>query len=106
MTTDTTIGCPDQLIDPSLKGKDWCIRNLKYIYADYAQKGGVSYALFLLKQKMADNRSYSQGIQSSLRYKKLMGCDDQGQSYMNINWEVPKIWSKYRDIVHSLLEKY
>lgn len=105
MNTDLS-SVPDQLIDPRDKDEKWCKLNLEYIYSSYNTATGSNYPLYQLKLRMIENKAYSQGMQSTGKYKKLMGCDDTGESYLNIMWEVPKIWSKYRDLAHSLLEKF
>lgn len=101
--TGTPYAYPDHNIDPSEKGKQWCMDYAKaamydwnYIYPKtiFYNNGGA-YEL---------NRLYAIGQQPVNQYKTWLGVDKEtNDSWLNISWEVRPIVSKYRDIAIARL---
>lgn len=94
---------PDHNVDPSKKGRDWCMQYAKAAYYDWQfvyPKGifsgnGGDYAKF---------RMYGLGKQPISQYKKWLGLDETtNNTWLSIDWSVRSIVSAYRDKAISRL---
>jgi hypothetical protein len=94
---------PDHDIDPSKKGRDWCMQYAKAAYYDWQfvyPKGifsgnGGDYSKF---------RLYSLGKQPLSQYKKWLGVDETtNNTWLSIDWTIRPIVSAYRDKAISRL---
>lgn len=96
---------PNNDIDPSKKGKEWCMQYARAAYYDWQfvyPKGifsgnGGDYAKF---------RLYALGKQPISQYKKHMGVDETtNNTHLIVDWTVRAIISGYRDKAISRLMK-
>lgn len=94
---------PDHNIDPSKKGREWCMQYARAAYYDWQfvyPKGifsgnGGDYSKF---------RLYALGKQPNSQYKKWLGVDDTtNNTWLSIDWTIRAIVSGYRDKAISRL---
>jgi len=94
---------PDHNIDPSKKGREWCMEYAKAAYYDWQfvyPKGifsgnGGDYSKF---------RLYALGKQPNSQYKKWLGVDETtNNTWLSLDWSIRAIVSGYRDKAISRL---
>ena len=94
---------PDHNIDPSKKGREWCMEYAKAAYYDWQfvyPKGifsgnGGDYSKFKL---------YALGKQPNSQYKKWLGVDETtNNTWLSLDWSIRAIVSGYRDKAISRL---
>jgi hypothetical protein len=94
---------PDHGIDPSKKGREWCMEYAKAAYYDWQfvyPKGifsgnGGDYSKFKL---------YALGKQPNSQYKKWLGVDETtNNTWLSLDWSIRSIVSTYRDKAISRL---
>ena len=97
---------PSHDIDPAEKNSDWCMRYLRAIYKD-ATTRQFAKIFFAARDDYKKFDDYALGNQSVLPYRKwLTGSETPDKTWLNINWEIPTIGPKYRNIViNKLLER-
>jgi len=94
---------PDHNIDPSKKGREWCMDYARAAYYDWQfvyPKGifsgnGGDYSKF---------RMYALGKQPNSQYKKWLGVDETtNNTWLSIDWSIRAVVSSYRDKAISRL---
>lgn len=94
---------PDHNIDPSKKGREWCMDYARAAYYDWSfvyPKGifsgnGGDYSRF---------RLYALGKQPNSQYKKWLGVDETtNNTWLSLDWSIRSIISPYRDKAISRL---
>jgi len=94
---------PDHNIDPSKKGREWCMDYARAAYYDWQfvyPKGifsgnGGDYSKF---------RLYALGKQPNSQYKKWLGVDETtNNTWLSLDWSIRSIVSGYRDKAISRL---
>lgn len=98
-TVETTNNFPAHDIPADEKDGSWCKQFLSAMYreATVRQPAKIFYAA---RQEWDMLREYALAQQSVLPYRKwLTGSDSQDKSWVNINWEIPSIGMKYRNIM-------
>jgi len=95
---------PNHNIDPSQKGKDWCLSYAKASWSDYSSHGTQSFNNN--RGTYPKIKDYAQGNQSVNKYKQLMNVDEAGnESWIAIDWSVLPIVPKFRRIALGKLSK-
>ena len=96
---------PADSIDPKLKNQDYCKRYAEAIYNNWIHV--VPKTLFShAADKYERIKSYALGYQTIANYQKGMGIDKQDDSsYLNIDWSIRPIVSKFRRIALGKLQK-
>ena len=96
---------PADSIDPKLKNQDYCKRYAEAIYNNWIHV--VPKTLFShAADKYERIKSYALGYQTIANYQKGMGIDTQDDSsYLNIDWSIRPIVSKFRRIALGKLQK-
>ena len=92
--SSTLAGFPSDFTHPyTKKSKEYI---LQYAKAIYAQKTQTTWDEQL--ERIIVNRKYAEGLQSVSKYKNLMGIEEGDTSYLNIDWSVVPITSKFVDL--------
>ena len=95
---------PNHNIDPSQKGKDWCLSYAKASWSDYSSHGTQSFNNN--RGTYPKIKDYAQGNQSVNKYKQLMNVDEaDNESWIAIDWSVLPIVPKFRRIALGKLSK-
>lgn len=90
---------PSHDIPTDEKDAAWC---KKYLLAMYAEANARQHTnmFFSARDKWKEYREYGLSQQSVLPYRKwLTGSDPGDKTWVNINWQIPAIGSKYRNIL-------
>lgn len=97
---------PSHDIDPAEKGAEWCCQYLRAMYRD-ATTRQFAKIFFAARDDYKKYNDYALGNQSVLPYRKwLTGSESSDPTWLRINWEIPTIGPKYRNIViNKLLER-
>lgn len=92
---------PRNNINPADKGKEWCMNYLKAAWNDWCYT--IPRTIFNNSaDKYEELRLYAIGKQPINKYKKLLGVDEQtNNTWLNIDWSVRPIVSKFMDIALS-----
>lgn len=105
-TNATSYNFPSHDTDPADKGSLWC---MKYLRAMYTEATTRQYAkiFFAARDDYRKFKEYGLSKQSVLPYRKwLTGSESSDKTWVNINWAIPPIASKYRNIlVNKLVER-
>lgn len=105
METDKNIfEFPDPLIDPNDKGKDFIGQYGRAMYHTFRRSG---YRMFYNNRtKYREEILYAQGNQSVDQYKQRLDCwEDKDDSYLNLDWQILNLCSKFVNIVQGKLNK-
>ena len=96
---------PDDDIDPKKKGEDYCKRYSEAIYNNWMHI--VPKTMFAhAADKYERIKTYVLGQQNISKYKKGMGVDEADEtSWLNIDWSIRPIVSKFRRIALGKLQK-
>ena len=95
---------PNHNLDPSQKGKDWCLSYAKASWFDYTNHGTQSFNNN--RGSYAKIKDYAQGDQSVNKYKQLLNVDESdNESWFAIDWTVLPIVPKFRRIALGKLNK-
>ena len=95
---------PNHNIDPSEKGKDWCLSYAKAAWSDYTNHGTQSF--HNNRGTYPKIKDYAQGNQSINKYKQLLNVDESdNESWFAIDWTVLPIVPKFRRIALGKLSK-
>ena len=96
---------PDDDIDPKKKGEDYCKRYSEAIYNNWLHI--VPKTMFAhAADKYERIKTYVLGQQNISKYKKGMGVDEADEtSWLNIDWSIRPIVSKFRRIALGKLQK-
>lgn len=97
---------PEHDINPSEKGKQWTLKFLRAIYADYLNDNtSIGYSK---TEEMKRLRMYGAGEQSNEPYKNyLLGKKDRSgnrKGYAHINWDIFSPWPKFINVVVGMFE--
>lgn len=98
-TLDTTYTFPSDFIDPADKDAKW---HLEWLRAMYTEATTRQYAKIFAAARDDYKRfkDYALSMQSSLPYRKwLTGAESLDKTWTNINWAIPTIATKYRNIL-------
>lgn len=100
---ETTNTYPRNNIDPKDKNIEWGKQYAKAVWHDW--NFSIPRTVFFnAADKYEELRLYAMGKQPIQKYKKLMGVDEQtNNTWLNIDWSVRPIITKYRDIAISRL---
>lgn len=90
----TLQGFPSEFVHPNAKKSESYI--LQYGKAIYSQKTQTTWDEAM--QRIIINRKYAEGLQSVTKYKNLMGIEEGDTSYLNIDWSVVPITSKFVEL--------
>lgn len=107
VTTNTTsYNFPSHDVDPAEKGSAWCMQYLRAMYTE-ATTRQYAKIFFAARDDYKKFKEYGLSKQSVLPYRKwLTGSEASDKSWVNINWSIPPIASKYRNIlVNKLMER-
>lgn len=96
---------PSDDIDPKLKGEDYCRRYAEAIYNDWMKV--VPKTMFAHNaDKYEQIKSYVLGYQDISKYKKGLGVDESADSsWLNVDWSIRPILSKFRRIALGKMQK-
>ena len=95
---------PNHNLDPSQKGKSWCLSYAKAAWSDYTNHGTQSFNNN--RGSYPKIKDYAQGNQSVNKYKQLMNVDENdNESWIAIDWSVLPIVPKFRRIALGKLNK-
>ena len=88
---------PSPFVDPMIKqSKEYISEYIKQMYSDFVTSNSNLYSM--QKNKFVKNRNYSNGSQSSGKYKDLLQTEGDA-SYLNMDWTVVSIIPKFVDVV-------
>jgi len=111
MATETAVvqtayNFPSHDLPADEKGADWCMQYLRAMYTE-ATTRQYAKIFFAARDQYKELREYALSKQSVLPFRKwLTGSDSQDKTWVNINWSIPTIGSKYRNIlVNKLLSR-
>jgi hypothetical protein len=94
---------PDASIDPRKKGLEWLIKYANAAF--YDRKGYQPLSInqaTIGNQKMSEIRLYSLGKQPINKYRKILtGTEQEDNTWLNLDWSVANILSKFREIAIS-----
>ena len=95
---------PSHLIDPRSKDKKWVLQYLKAAWGEYKSFGWNS--LYGARLKYGKIKNYVQGKQPIDKYKESMNISSSDNtSYLNIDWSIVPILSKFRTTAISRVNK-
>lgn len=95
---------PNHNIDPSQKGKDWCLSYAKASWFDYKNHGTQSF--HNNRGTYSKIKDYAQGNQSVDKYKQLLNVDEaENESWLAIDYTILPIVPKFRRIALGKLNK-
>lgn len=95
---------PNPLIDPKDKGKEFIMQYGKAMYHTFKRSGFKMF--YNNRTKYREEILYAQGNQSVDQYKQRLDCwEDQDQSYLNLDWQILNLCSKFVNIVQGKLNK-
>ena len=87
-------GFPSDFINPKVKeSKQYGLQYFKAMYSTWINRYGGEKKV----DRYINNRKYAEGLQSTSKYKDLLGLSDT--SYMNLNFSVVPIIPKYVDLL-------
>lgn len=92
--SSTLQGFPSEFVHPNTKKSVEYI--LQYAKAIYSQKTQTTWDEAM--ERIIINRKYAEGLQSVTKYKNLMGIEEGDTSYLNIDWSVVPITSKFVEL--------
>jgi arginine repressor len=97
---------PEHDINPAEKGKEWTLKFLRAIYADYLSDGtSLGYSKI---EEMKRFRLYGAGEQSNEQYKDYIlgqkNKDGKRKGYAHINWDIFSPWPKFINVVVGMFE--
>jgi hypothetical protein len=96
---------PDPNVDPQKKDSAYRLKYLKAMYSNFELSGLKMF--FNDKVNAAKLIQYATGTQDTGQYKKRFDCWDDGQdTFVNIDWQVVHLVSKYLNIMIDKLMKY
>ena len=90
----TLQGFPSEFTHPDTKKSKEYI--MDYGKAIYSQKTQTTWDEAM--ERIIISRKYAEGLQSISKYKNLMGIEEGDTSYLNIDWSVVPITSKFVDL--------
>lgn len=95
---------PDPNIDPKLKGKQYIMNYGMAMYHSFRNSG---YNIFYnSRREYRDLMAYAMGNQSINQYKERLDVwKDQDKSWMNLDWQILNLCSKFVNVVHGKLNK-
>jgi hypothetical protein len=104
MATETVVvpsssNFPSHDVPTDEKGSEWC---MKFLRAMYTESINRQYAkmFFAARDDYQQWKEYALSKQSVMPYRKwLTGSDPNDKTWVNINWKIPTIGSKYRNIL-------
>lgn len=104
MATDATIyGYPPAECDPRRKDLKWLVAYARAAYFD--KSGWMPLSLnstTIGNQKMSEIRLYALGKQPINKYRKILnGTEQEDNTWLNLDWSVANILSKFREIAIS-----
>lgn len=96
---------PADNIDPKQKGEDYCKKYAEAIYNNWIHV--VPKTIFAHAALRYERiKSYALGYQDTAKYMKGMGVDkEDDSSYLNIDWSIRPVVSKFRRIALGKLQK-
>lgn len=93
---------PGETGDPKEKSTDKY--GLKYVKAMYSDcRSGPSSFYYNYRYQMIENRNYSVAKQDITQYNRMVGDDDEEESYLNIDWRIVSFIPKVIDSTLGLL---
>ena len=91
--------------EPSLpsgqRPKSYYLQYCQGFYHDFQRNGPPIF--FNRREEYEENRLYSLGMQDVNLYKRQVGVEENGPSYVQLDWTVLPIWPKFRDIIQARL---
>lgn len=95
---------PSPLIDPKDKGEDFIMQYGKAMYHTFKRSGFKMF--YNNRPGYREEILFAQGNQSVDQYKQRLDCwEDQDQSYLNLDWQILNLCSKFVNIVQGKLNK-
>ena len=97
-------GYPSHLIPNSEKNRDWI---LAYVKAAYKEFNGMNGKIFYgARYTYATIRDYAMGTQSISKYKRMLDVSEsENDSWLNIDWSVLPVVSRFRRLALAKLSK-
>lgn len=95
---------PSHLIPNEEKNSSWILR---YVKAAYKEFGGQNGKIFYSNRyNYATARDYAMGTQSISKYKKMLDVNDSADdSWLNIDWSILPVVSRFRRLALAKLAK-
>jgi len=94
---------PSHLIDPRDKNARWILDYAKAAWYDSSQHSGIFYHK---SWKYREIKDYALGNQSINQYKKTFNLgDEEDTTYLNIDWRILPVITKFRRIALNKLKK-
>lgn len=103
MATNPSYSYPDSSIDPRKKDVKWLIAYARAAYYDRSGYQPISInSATIGNQKMSEIRLYTLGKQPINKYRKVLnGTEQEDNTWLNLDWSVANILSKFREIAIS-----
>jgi len=103
LATNPSYNYPDAAIDPKKKDVKWLVQFAKAAFWDKASYMPLSInSATIGNQKMAEIRLYTLGKQPINKYRKVLnGTEQEDNTWLNLDWSVANILSKFREIAIS-----
>lgn len=94
---------PQHTIDPKLKGRQWILDYIRAAWQDNAQATNIFYRRGYRYREIKD---YALGNQPVNQYKRMLNIsDDDNATWMNIDWRILPVITKFRRIALNKLKK-
>lgn len=103
---ETSYNRPSDDLPAKEKGAEWCKTMLRWMYTE-ATTRQYAKIFFAARDDYRKFKEYALSAQSVLPYRKwLTGSESNDKTWVNINWTIPTIGTKYRNIlVNKLLNR-
>jgi hypothetical protein len=103
---ETSYNFPSHDLPAKEKGAEWCKQFLRAMYTE-ATTRQYAKIFFAARDDYRKFKEYALSAQSVLPYRKwLTGSESNDKTWVNINWTIPTIGTKYRNIlVNKLLAR-
>lgn len=96
---------PEDTLDPNVKKKDdYGLQYAKAMYADFTN--GRASLFYQYRAQMQENRDFAAGLQNTDEFKRRLSDDDQDESYLNIDWRIVTIPSRFIDATVGKMIEY
>ena len=99
----THFSFPSHLIDPAKKDENWVMLYLKAAWYDFGRTKSIFYHR---AWKYREIKDFALGNQSINQYKEILNVEsDKNETWLNVDWRVLPIITKFRRIALNKLKK-
>lgn len=105
-TLETSYNFPSHDLPAKDKDATWCMQYLRAMYTEATTRQNAK-IFFAARDDYKKFKEYALSKQSVMPFRKwLTGSDSQDKTWVNIDWTIPTIGTKYRNIlVNKLLNR-